>query len=320
MLCRFLSIDPDVLFKGTSSSVLVPAHRTRRRAKINQHRQALAAELAEEYSVICEGLRPPVIQPVVRVADSNAVEALAKMFREIAGLRDPIPMTYSQVFCLMEKLGICVVFRTFPAELKDYAFYTRISGHRVVFVNLLNNILDTIFPIIHEAVHAVRDDINPSENGYDEKEEEFCDSVANFTQFPPDYVGQIYSGMKGLSSAAKVNLLKSMAAMHCHAIYGLLKSMEHCHGPINLPQSAVNGADSNLHKNSPSLRDVLYKGIETPADYAEHLRNLSPLFFDALCMNGPSLSVRKLVELLELPSVMDAQELRGFLAKKQRPQ
>ncbi len=317
-LCRFLSIDPEALFGKTASSVLVPAHRTRRRALINQDRQELATELAEEYAVVCAGLRPPVMQPVVRVADSSAAEELANRFREIAGLSDPVPMTYGQVFRLLEKLGICVVFRTFPVELKDYAFYTRISGHRVVFVNLLNNVLDTIFPIIHEAVHAVRDENNLSDNGYEEKEEDFCDSVANLTQFPPAYVSQVYSGMKKLASAAKVNWLKSMAAMHRHAIYGLVKSIESNCGAVGLSPAVVHGADSNLHKEFPLLRDVLCEGIETPSDYAEHLQKLSPLFFDALCMNGPSLSVRKLAELLELPSVIDAQELRDFLAKKQR--
>jgi transcriptional regulator with XRE-family HTH domain len=317
-LCRFLSIDPEVLFGKTTSPALVPTHRTRKRALVNQDRQELATELAEEYAVVCEGLRLPVIQPVVRVADNNAAEALAISFREIAGLSDTMPMTYNQVFRLLEKLGICVVFRTFPMELKDYAFYTRIWGHRVVFVNLLNNVLDTIFPIIHEAVHAVRDEKNPSDSGYDENEELFCDCVANLTQFPPDYINQVYSGMKKLATAAKVNWLKSMAAMHRHAIYGLVKSMERSCGTVGLSPSAVHGADSNLHKDFPLLRDVLCEGIETPSDYAEHLQRLSPLFFDALCMNGPSLSVRKLAELLELPSVIDAQELRDFLAKKQR--
>lgn len=67
------------------------------------------------------------------------------------------PLDYQHVFRLMDRLGICVVFRSFPEGLKDYAFYVRISTHRVICVNKRTNVLDLIHPLLHEVVHAVRD-------------------------------------------------------------------------------------------------------------------------------------------------------------------
>jgi hypothetical protein len=63
----------------------------------------------------------------------------------------------------MKKLGIKVIFRYFPETIKAYAFYTQICGHRVTFVNNHTNTLDLIFPFIHEAVHAIRDEIQRHE-------------------------------------------------------------------------------------------------------------------------------------------------------------
>lgn len=66
-----------------------------------------------------------------------------------------------------------------------------IHGHRIVFVNNSTNIIDLIFPVLHEAVHAIRDEIQIN-NGFDAAEEAFCDKVANYIQFPDGYVRMVY--------------------------------------------------------------------------------------------------------------------------------
>ena len=67
-------------------------------------------------------------------------------------------MDYGDAFHLLDQLGITTIFRFFPERVKDYAFYTRIHDHRVVFVNNSTNVLDLIFPVLHEAVNLESND------------------------------------------------------------------------------------------------------------------------------------------------------------------
>lgn len=314
-LCREFSVEPDYFFHAGTSSVMVPSHRTRRRARINPARQELAIQLAQDYVPLCEGVSQPVVQPVVRVADAKAVGLLASSFRKMAGLADAgKPMDFESAFTLLGALGICVIFRSFPAELKDYAFYTRIVGHRVVFVNTDNSVLDLIFPMLHEAVHAVRDETPPSDEGYNLEEEDFCDQVAGAAQFPPQYVDSTYGVLRGLDAAGKVTLLKSLAAMHHHTVYGVATAIGKAHQKLGLSSSSIHGADGNLRKTHPTLRDILFKNADTPDAYLERLRSLSPIFFNILKTNVGAVSTRRLADLLELPNVLDAKDLKDVLA------
>lgn len=47
--------------------------------------------------------------------------------------------------------------------------------------------MDLIYPVLHEAVHAIRDEAY-TDGFYDTAEEDFCDYVANYVQFPEEYV------------------------------------------------------------------------------------------------------------------------------------
>ena len=315
-LCRELASEPAAFFEVGTPNTFVPAHRTRRGARVNPARQKLAIELADEYTVLCEGVRQPVVQSVVRMADGETISPLAESFRNMVGLANSAdPMDYEHAFSLLDKLGVCVIFRTFPSDLKDYAFYTRIAGHRVVFVNLANNVLDLIFPMLHEAVHAVRDDKELLVESYDEKEEEFCDKVASAAQFPEKYVKDAYVALRGQPIANKVTLLKSLASMHHHAVYGLVKAIESVHGNMDIPVRSLHGADGNLRNAYPTLSEVLYKGVDNPVNYLDRLGVLSPLLKTVLKENADAVSARKLTELLELPSMLDAQELRSLLKR-----
>jgi transcriptional regulator with XRE-family HTH domain len=315
-LCREFHVDPESFFQQSAPRVLVPSHRPRRGARVSSARQELAINLASEYEALFEGVRQPVVQPVVRVADATSVTPLASSFRRMAGLADAIePMDFEHAFALLAALGICVLFRTFPNDLKDYAFYTRIADHRVVFVNLSNNVLDLIFPMLHEAVHAVRDEETPPAEGYDETEEAFCDQVAGAAQYPQKYVEDARTALRGLSVAAKVSLLKSLASMHHHTVYGLVTAIEKAHGKLGLPVRSVHGADGNLRKSHPTLGNVMLEGADTPSDYLDRLQTLSPTLCNVLRENTEAVSARRLAELLELPSILDAQELRDALGR-----
>lgn len=317
-LCRELDTDPESLFEPRTPRVLVPAHRTRGRARVSPARQKLAIKLAGEYESLCRAVRRPVVQPVVRSTDRDSIAPLAACFRQMAGLAGSAdPLDYEHAFGLLAALGICVIFRTFPDDLKDYAFYTRIADHRVVFVNLTNNVLDLIFPMLHEAVHAARDERQPPPEGYDETEEEFCDQVAAAAQFPPEYVWNAHAALRRLRPAQMVTVLKSLASMHHHTVYGIVNGIERTYGELGLPARSVHGADGNLRRQHPTLGRVLFQDADTPSQYLARLRALSPLLHRALKAGVDAVSARKLAELLELPSMLDAQELREALTREE---
>ena len=133
-------------------------------------------------------------------------------------------------------------------------FYTKIFGHRIVFVNNSTNVLDLIFPLIHEAVHAILDE-RYVPDVFDADEETFCDNVANLTQFPVEYVDWVHDIISGLSKAIQVNKLKGFAEKHGHSLYGLVKSIESLYPDFKLK---IGGADTNLKKKFKTIGEVLY--------------------------------------------------------------
>ena len=93
-----------------------------------------------------------------------------------------------------------------PSSIKSYAFYSRIHIYRVVFINTKTNVLDLIFPILHETMHAVRDEEGATL--YDEEEEKSCDLAAGYTQFPDTYIDMVYDAVEGRPKPQQVSTLK----------------------------------------------------------------------------------------------------------------
>jgi hypothetical protein len=210
----------------------------------------------------------------------------------------------------MKQLGINVVFTTFRGALQgSYAFYTKIYQHRVVFVNSDINVLDLIFQLLHEAVHAVRDEVYHSLE-YDQEEDTFCDNVANHAQFPDEYVHFVYSAIKEIPDASKVATLKAFGQEYKHALYGLIIRLKES----LYPEFSLNigGADTNIKKAFPTLREVLF-AKEDPRFYVSQLALLSPLFVEKLRRQLPTMSSRRLAELLDLESVLDARAVQQEL-------
>ena len=315
-LCKIFNINPDFLFsKGFDESISVPVHRTRRTAKVTAKMQKDAMDLAKEYDLLFRNDSDSGILPVMRGQNRSEKTAkkVAKELRTRAEISEDRPPGYEHVFTLMGNLGIKIIFRNFPEKIKAYAFYTKIHGHRIVFVNNTTNVLDLIFPLLHEAVHAVRDEYRVNDS-FDEDEELFCDMVANYIQFPDEYVLMVYDVIEDLNVGIQVNSLKTFGRKYSHALYGIVKRIKYIDSDFNLK---IGGADTNLKKEFPTLGEILFKNNE-PREYVDAITNLSPLFIDTILYQIDGLTNRKLGEILGIESLMDAKAVKDELMRLKR--
>lgn len=312
-LCKLFNVNPDFFFsKDFDSSISVPVHRTRKTAKVTLAMQKDALEMARTYEVLFKNEANSSILPVLRVHNrtDEIAKKIAKELRKRAGLSQDIPPDYEHTFSLLEQLGIKVIFRYFPEKIKAYAFYTKIHGHRIVFVNNRTNIIDLIFPVLHEAVHAIRDEIQTND-GFDAEEEDFCDKVANYIQFPDEYVHKVSDVINSLSAGGQVNKLKTYGKTYSHALFGIVKRIKTINPGFNLK---IGGADSNLKKGFSSIGDILFLSND-PGDYVAKISALSPLFTSTILNQIDSITSSKLGEMLGIESVLDARAVKDELIK-----
>lgn len=311
-LCNLLEINPNLFFVDDSSNYLtMPVHRRRMNSNINSKTQAAAKELALEYINLYKNFKTSSILPVIRIREVNDQNArqIANELRNMSGISSDRPIDFEHTFSLLEKLGIYIIFKNFPSTLKSYAFYTNIIENRVVFINTKTNILDLIFPLLHEAIHAIRDE-EQINNEYDEIEENFCDLIANYIQFPSSYIKMVYDTICDLNEPShQINTLKSFAKTNGHSLYGIVKSIKAQNIEFNLE---VGGADSNLRKESPTIGKILSEKDE-PRKYLKMVKKLSPLFMRVIEQQLNSLTNRKLKDLLNLDSELDAKQIRTEL-------
>ncbi len=309
-ICRVLGIAPEELFKENPLAVLVPAHRAVRKQKVTPVAQEASIQLAKGYESVFSDSRPPALHFFAPGNQPESARQLGERFRQLVDIAGTShPMTYEDAFRLANALGICLIFRTFPDVLKGYAFYTRIHGHRVVFVNRASNVLDIIFAMLHEFAHAVRDTGGEVLSEFTDEEEKFCDEVASAAQFPNVYVEEVWQALKGKRAGTKVNLLKEYAVANRHAIFGLARRIGQRRGR-KLPEN-LGGADANLHKDFPILGDVLKR--DSAREHLSFLARPCPYLIRVLKETAGGLSVRKLGELLEIESPLDAREVLQVL-------
>lgn len=312
-LCKTFNINPDYLFsQDFNGSITIPVHRTRKRAKVTQHMQKDALDMAKGYDLLFRNAPEPGILPVMRGRNrtEETAKKIAKELRAKAGMSDELPPDYKDTFTLMKNLGIKIIFQDFPAKIKAYAFYTKIHDHRIVFVNNSTNVLDLIFPLLHEAVHAIRDELIINE-GFDEDEEMFCDMVANHIQFPDEYVRMVYDVIRDLEIGIQINKLKTFGGNYSHALYGIIKRIQFINPDFN---PNIGGADTNLKKNFPTIGDILFRKGE-PRDYVNTIKELSPLFVHIVLDQIDGLTSRKLGEILGIENMMDAKIVKDELAR-----
>lgn len=311
-LSKELGVDVYRFFRqSTVENVLIPVHRTRGTAKVTEAVQSDALKLAKEYEAFFKNVKNTEILPVLMVKDKLNVDELANILRQEAGLLDIKPITLEGTFTLLEKLGIFVIFRTFPESIKSYAFYTKIFDNRVIFVNKKTKTIDIVFALLHEALHAIRDE--KSTGGvYDESEEKLCDTIAGRIQLTDEYIQQIYNTIEGRPPGVQINKLKEFANKNGHALHGVTKRIKEIHHHFRLEVSPV---DTNMRKEAVEL-DALFCSKKNAEDYVKLLRKFNQRFITAIEEQLPVISDRKLGELLEISSYLDTREIRKVLEKR----
>lgn len=311
-LSQVLEISPNFLFPSQiPGNISVPLHRKRGVAKITEAMKQEAAHMAKQYEKLFKWAPDPGLVPVLRMdhRDKQNAIAMASELRELSGIGSHKPMDYEHTFTLLYSLRIANIFRYFPKSLKGYAFYCKIHKHRVVFVNNETNILDLIFPLLHETIHAIRDEEGNALS--DPVEEDFCDAVANYTQFPEGYALLVYNTIKGRRKAAQINLLKNFSTENMHSIFGIMEQLKEINPAFDLE---VGGANTNLKKQFPPIGDILFKEKD-PRSYIYNLKELSPLLFEIVSKLIDNVTTRKSGEWLGLESEIDAKQAIEELRK-----
>ncbi len=312
-LCAIFHVNPENFFTDdTPQFIKCPVHRVRLSAKVNPEMQSSAISLCKKYLNFFKAYRKSLVIPVVRIQEANQENAVdvAAFLRELSGIAQDKPIDYMHTFMLAKKLGINIIFRKFPRDLKNYAFYTKICNHRVIFVNTSTNILDLIFPLLHEYVHAIKDE-GKQETEYSSEEEKFCDLVANLIQFPETYVKMVYDAVDGLGDGVQIKKLKQFGGTNKHSIHGIIEAIKLHDFRIDLKYG---GADTNLKKDFPTVAEILFAG--DPRDFVTQLRELSGSFYSILLNEIKNISSNRiLAELLGLESPLDAKEIRSEIMR-----
>ncbi len=314
-LCRILKTSPSFFFTSDMPDLIsVPQHRTIRKKKATDVIREESWNMAEMYLNLFRSSPSSSILPVVRATerDDRNAKKIAMHLREISGIKHDKPMDFEHAFLILEKLGIYSIFRAFPESISKqlYAFYSRICGQRVIFVNTNTNVIDLIFQLIHEAVHAVRDEEPDLFN--DPVEEDFCDAVANYVQFPDEYIKQVAKSVKGRRKDVTVNILKDFAREYMHSLFGIQKRLN----TLGLLKSLnLGGADTNLKREFPTVSEILFKEKDSRS-YVEMLFEFSPLFMQLVAEQVPDCSTRKLGEWLGLDTSLDARAVMDELKRR----
>jgi hypothetical protein len=311
----------DFFMEPAEKLVSVPLHRTYRGKGVTTPMRQASQQLAEQYINLFRQVTTASIVPVVRMPSSRTDESarvIATFLRSQSGLQEEKPMDYKSVFRLLSKLGIFVVFRTFPEVLanQSYAFFSKIAGQRVVFVNTGMNILDLIFQILHETVHAIRDEELGAIDS--EAEEEFCDKVAEYAQFPDFYVKMVENCIIDCveSPGILVNRLKKVSKDNSHSLWGIYYRLKHL-GKLKNDLNPA-GAAANLNKNFPNLHEIFFEKGD-PRSFVDTLYALSPNFMALVAAQVPDCSVRKFGEWLGLDTTIDASTIMDEIIRRKTP-
>ena len=312
-LCKVLKAQPDDFFSYEKDTpITIPVHRQRRASKITIETQNEAYKLSETYLNLFRNSTTPEIVTVIRdnVKNQKIARAIADKLREKVEIPPEKPMDLRYTFKLIDELGIHIIFKNFPRAIRSYAFYTKIINHRVIFLNNTTKLIDLVFPLLHESIHAIRDEVYVAET-YDDKEEGFCDLVANFIQFPNSYVKLVYETLQGLDKGMQINKLKNFARQNVHSLFGIIKAIKIIYPDFDLN---VGAADSNLRKEFKTIGHIIYDQSDM-LKFLEALKALSKNFYSVVLSQIQFLSDRNLAQILNLDSVHDARQIKLELLK-----
>lgn len=305
-LCKELSIEPGYFFETHKERLVsAPQHRTVGNKKVTDEMRVATMDMAIQYINLFRAAPSSDLVPVVRSRkrDEEDAKKVAVQLREVSDINTDKPMDFDHIFDMLDNLGVYTIFRPFPDNVskKIYAFYSKIADQRVVFVNTDTNIIDLKFQLLHETVHAVRDESPDFENT--EAEDAFCDLVAGYIQFPEEYVGLVAQAIEDCANGVVINKLKEFAKTHKHSMYGVVKRLERSGVRLGVN---VAPADINLRKTIPKVGEIIFSDGDARS-YISKLHKLSPRFITLVAEQVEHASIRKIGEWLGLNSSMDAQ-------------
>jgi len=310
-LCDILNLEPDELFiKEPEDAVQVLVYRSKRKSPVNPEQEEQIKELAGRYKKLFPSTGPTTLRQILTVSDFNKENAkiIAAKLRQMGDVPEEKPLDYFHAFQLLQTLDIHVIFTEFPVS-KLYAFYTSINNHRVVFVNIKTNLLDLIFPLLHETIHSII--LNNKTISVEDDEEDFCDMVASYTQFPDVYINNIYDLIQAVKPGNQINILKEYCLNNHHAMCGIIKRIRNNNPEFNL---SYGGADNVLRRKFGVLENVLHES-NSVRQYIQTYRELSPLFINLVLNQVEDLSPRILGEIFSLENYSDMESLKDELVQ-----
>lgn len=313
-LCDFFKVSADAFFLEQELPITLIAHRTHRRATTTPAKIEASRKLAAEYLVFFKNARPLGMVPslIDKSTDKEYIREIASSIRKKSAIEAGKTMSYKAAFKLLNELGFFTIFRDFPPDLKSYAFFCMIENNRVVFIDSKTHVLDLIFLILHETIHAIRTEKAP--DNYSEEEESFCDAVACFAQFPEQYVNSIVKEIKDTSAVKTLQILKSYAAKNGHSMHGIKQAIEAYTGQPVPKTINVYPLEKELKESSPTIENILFEKND-PDIFWERMQQFSPHFTNEVKKQYPSTTVRVLARHLGLPTGIDAQCVIDIMKK-----
>jgi len=146
---------------------------------------------------------------------------------------------------------------------------------------------------------------------YDEEEENFCDLVANYTQFPGEYVTNVSLCIDGCGPGMIINKLKDVSSKNAHSIFGICARLK---AIGKYPNISIGGADTNLKRGFHTIEEILFENND-PRQYIKMLKELSPLFINLISKQLPDCSEKKFAEWLGLGTSIDAKAVMEELQR-----
>jgi transcriptional regulator with XRE-family HTH domain len=316
-LCAFFKVGVDAFFVEQELPITLIAHRTHRRTATTPAKVESARILASEYLNFFKNARPLGMVPALLDNSSDKVylREIATSIRKLSEIEANKTMSYKAVFKLLDELGIFTIFRDFPSDLGSYAFFCLIENNRVVFIDTKTHVIDLIFSVLHETIHAIRTE--KVTNNASDDEEIFCDKVACFAQFPEAYINKISSEIQDANQKKVIQVLKSYALKNGHSLHGVKRAIEAYTGKPFPEEVNIYPVESELKKESPTIGEILFEKNE-PKIFWERLKQFSPHFTNEIKNQIDSTSIRKMAQHLGLPTGTDAQCVLEELSKSEK--
>lgn len=303
-------------FFAEDYAISMPQHRMARNLEVDEETQAASTEIAEKYLSLFRKESAQGIKPVLDVdvySDANA-KMVGDALRAIVELDDEKPMDLHSLFKLADKLGIFIIFFPMPKTKKTvYGFFSNIHSHRVIFVNTKIKGMDLIFYILHEVVHAIRDD----DLATDPEVEAFCDAVASYAQFPLDYVTKVFRLTARHAVPTKLKILRDISIQNLHSVWGITKRIREDGHRLTpkLTNTWIGAENQKIAQKYKTLDEVLFTS-DSVGDYLETIAEATPKFWNLVVEIVPRCSVRKLGEWLGLDNSMDAKEAFDWIVSR----